>query len=85
MQEEDVTPGGCKGGVIKIKATTQGSGWQKPTDSCSVEFKVSIAAVDGTALFASDGLVSSGHIGFGELPEAYEAALQSMKQGASLA
>ena len=50
-----------------------------------MEFKVTIAAVDGTALFASDGSVSSGHIGFGELPEAYEAALQSMKQGASLA
>ena len=50
-----------------------------------MEFKVSIAAVDGTTLLASDGSVSSGHIGFGELPEAYEAALQSMKQGASLA
>lgn len=49
-----------------------------------MEFKVSIAAVDGTVLHAADGSVSTGHIGFGELPEAYEVALQSMKQGVSL-
>ena len=84
LQEEDLTPGGEKGKVVKVKSITQGSGWQKPTDSCSVEFKVSIAAADGTSL-SSDASVSSARIGFGELPEAYEAALQSMKQGAPLA
>ena len=84
LQEEDLTPGGEKGKVVKVKSLTQGSGWQKPNDSCSVEFKVSIAAADGTSL-SSDTSVSSARIGFGELPEAYEAALQSMKQGAPLA
>jgi hypothetical protein len=45
---------------------------------------VSIAALDGSAL-VSDAPVSAAHIGFGELPEAYEAALQSMKHGTALA
>jgi hypothetical protein len=79
-QEEDLTPGADKGKVVKIKTVTQGKGWQKPTDSCSVEFKISIASADGTVLHAADAPVS-GHIGLGELPEAYELALQSMKQG----
>jgi hypothetical protein len=48
-----------------------------------VEYKVSIAAVDGAPLFSSDDLVSKSQIGFGELPEAYELGLQSMKQGVS--
>jgi hypothetical protein len=81
MQEEDITPGGEKGQIIKLKTLSQGSGWQKPTDSCSVEFKISIAAADSTPLFSSDDSVLKGRIGLGEFPEAYEAALQSMKQG----
>ncbi len=81
LQEEDLTPGGEKGKVVKIKTITQGKQWQKPTDSCSVEFKVSIAAADGTML-VSEGPVTNARIGFGEVPEAYEVALQSMKQGA---
>jgi hypothetical protein len=81
LQEEDLTPGADKGKVVKIKTLTQGTGWQKPTDSCSVEFKISIASADGTVLRSTDDSVSSGRIGLGELPEAYELALQSMKQG----
>jgi len=83
-KEEDLTPGPDKGKVIKLKTVVQGSGWQKPTDTCSVEFKVTISTVDGTILHSSDETVSKSQIGFGELPEAYELGLQSMKQGTNL-
>ncbi len=46
-----------------------------------MEFKVTISTVDGTILHSSDETVSKSQIGFGELPEAYELGLQSMKQG----